>query len=75
MCTRTHTHTGTCRHTHTHTRTHARTHTHTQPNYLELPQPVRYEEIQREGIMVLKPDTFEGMRFEINKPINPYFFL
>ncbi|KAF5834850.1 40 kDa translocon at mitochondrial outer envelope membrane [Dunaliella salina] len=46
-----------------------------KPNYLELPQPVRYEEIQRENIMVLKPDTFEGMRFEINKPLNPYFFL
>jgi mitochondrial import receptor subunit TOM40 len=46
-----------------------------QADYLNLPQPVRYEEIQREGIMVLKPDSFEGMRFEVNKPLNPYFFL
>lgn len=46
-----------------------------RPNYLDLPQPVRYEDIQREGIISLKPDTFEGMRFEINKPINQHFFL
>lgn len=32
-------------------------------------------DIQREGIISLKPDTFEGMRFEINKPINQHFFL
>uniref|UniRef100_A0A7S0V429 Mitochondrial import receptor subunit TOM40 n=1 Tax=Polytomella parva TaxID=51329 RepID=A0A7S0V429_9CHLO len=44
-------------------------------NYLELPQPVRYEDIQRESIMALKPDLFEGMRFELNKPLNPNFFL
>ncbi|KAG2446248.1 hypothetical protein HXX76_000840 [Chlamydomonas incerta] len=46
-----------------------------RPNYLELPQPVRYEDIQREGIISLKPDTFEGLRFEINKPLNQHFFL
>ncbi|GFR41526.1 hypothetical protein Agub_g2222, partial [Astrephomene gubernaculifera] len=46
-----------------------------RPNYLDLPQPVRYEDIQREGIISLKPDTFEGLRFEINKPLNQQFFL
>lgn len=46
-----------------------------QPSYLELPAPVRYEDIQREVMMVLKPDLFEGMRFEINKPLNQNFFL
>nr|QKY15283.1 mitochondrial import receptor subunit TOM40-1 (TOM40-1) [Polytomella parva] len=44
-------------------------------NYLELPQPVRYEDIQRESSMALKPELFEGMRFELNKPLNPNFFL
>jgi hypothetical protein len=44
-------------------------------NYLELPAPVKYEDIQREGMMALKPDLFEGMRFELNKPLNPNFFL
>lgn len=38
-------------------------------------QPVKYEDVQREGIMSLKPDTFEGMRFELNKPLNQNFFL
>jgi hypothetical protein len=36
---------------------------------------VKYEDIQREGMMALKPDLFEGMRFELNKPLNPNFFL
>lgn len=44
-------------------------------DYLSLPAPVKYEEIQREALMALKPDLFEGMRFEINKPLNPNFFL
>ncbi|KAJ9527261.1 hypothetical protein QJQ45_025530 [Haematococcus lacustris] len=46
-----------------------------RPSYLELPAPVKYEDIQREVMMALKPDLFEGMRFEINKPLNPNFFL
>jgi mitochondrial import receptor subunit TOM40 len=46
-----------------------------KPSYLELPAPVKYEEIQRETLMALKPDVFEGMRFEINRPLNPNFFL
>ncbi len=46
-----------------------------KPDYLALPAPVKYEEIQREVLMALKPDVFEGMRFEINKPLNPNFFL
>lgn len=44
-------------------------------DYLNLPQPLRYEDIQRESIMALKPDLFEGMRFEITKPLNQNFFL
>jgi len=46
-----------------------------QPNYLDLPPPVKYEDIQREVLMALKPDLFEGMRFEITKPLNQNFFL
>ena len=45
------------------------------PNYMELPAPSRYEDIQREVLMALKPDLFEGMRFEITKPLNQNFFL
>lgn len=44
-------------------------------DYMNLPQPSRYEDIQRECIMALKPDLFEGMRFEITKPLNQNFFL
>ncbi|MEW5303334.1 MAG: hypothetical protein WDW38_001658 [Sanguina aurantia] len=44
-------------------------------NYMELPQAVKYEDLQREVLMALKPDLFEGMRFEITKPLNQNFFL
>lgn len=44
-------------------------------DYMDLPQPCKYEDIQREALMALKPDLFEGMRFEINKPLNQNFFL
>ncbi|KAI8464364.1 MAG: eukaryotic porin-domain-containing protein [Monoraphidium minutum] len=44
-------------------------------NYMQLPQPVKYEEIQREIMMSLRPDLFEGMRFEITRPLNQNFFL
>lgn len=44
-------------------------------DYMSLPQPVKYEDIQREVLMALKPDLFEGMRFELNKPLNQNFFL
>ncbi|AQK89288.1 Mitochondrial import receptor subunit TOM40-1 [Zea mays] len=44
-------------------------------DYLNLPCPVPYEEIQREAFMALKPDLFEGMRFDLTKMITPYFAL
>lgn len=44
-------------------------------NYMELPPAVKYEDLQREVLMALKPDLFEGMRFEITKPLNQNFFL
>ena len=39
-------------------------------DYMELPQPVRYEELQKECLMSLRPETFEGMRFDFTKPLN-----
>lgn len=42
-------------------------------DYLSLPPPVRYEELQREVMMTLKPDCFEGLRFEFSKPFNHNF--
>lgn len=44
-------------------------------NYMNLPSPVRYEDSQREAIMALKPDVFEGLRFELTRPLNQNFFL
>jgi mitochondrial import receptor subunit TOM40 len=42
-------------------------------DYNNLPQPVRYEELQREVMMSLKPDLFEGLKFDFNKPLNMNF--
>lgn len=44
-------------------------------DYLNLPCPIKYEEIQREAYMALKPELFEGLRFEFNKPLNQHFSL
>jgi len=44
-------------------------------DYMELPRPVKYEELQREMLMSLKPDVFEGGRFDYNKQLNQKFFL
>lgn len=44
-------------------------------DYRDLPQPVRYEELQREVMMSLKPDLFEGLRFDLTKPLNHNFAL
>lgn len=44
-------------------------------DYLGLPQPCRYEDSQREVMMALKPDCFEGLRFELTRPLNNNFFL
>eukprot|EP00803_Ostreobium_quekettii_P011569 evm.model.scf_130EXC.12 EVM.evm.TU.scf_130EXC.12 scf_130EXC:130493-135417(+) len=53
--------------------------TATQPmgtsKYLNLPDPVKYEELTKEVFTALRPETFEGMKFEIAKPLNPQFFL
>ncbi|ERM97270.1 hypothetical protein AMTRI_Chr01g102760 [Amborella trichopoda] len=42
-------------------------------DYLNLPCPVPYEDIQREIMFSLKPELFEGMRFDFNKPLSPKF--
>jgi mitochondrial import receptor subunit TOM40 len=42
---------------------------------LRMQAPPRYEDLQREVMMALKPDLFEGLRFEITKPLNQNFFL
>ncbi|EFJ15593.1 hypothetical protein SELMODRAFT_403082 [Selaginella moellendorffii] len=44
-------------------------------DYFNLPCPVKYEEIQREVSMALKPDLFEGLRFDFNRPLNEVFSL
>ncbi|KMZ58667.1 Mitochondrial import receptor subunit TOM40 [Zostera marina] len=44
-------------------------------DYLNLPCPVPFEEIQREALMSLKPDLFEGMRFDFTKGLNQNFAL
>ena len=44
-------------------------------NYNDLPCPVKYEEMQREVMMSLKTDLFEGARFDYNKQLNQKFFL
>ncbi|WZN66573.1 subunit TOM40 of mitochondrial import receptor [Chloropicon roscoffensis] len=46
-----------------------------ETDFLELPQPVRYEELQKECLMSLRPETFEGMRFDFTKPLNQSFSL
>eukprot|EP00246_Nothoceros_aenigmaticus_P003547 TRINITY_DN14724_c0_g1_i1.p1 TRINITY_DN14724_c0_g1~~TRINITY_DN14724_c0_g1_i1.p1 ORF type:complete len:377 (+),score=46.93 TRINITY_DN14724_c0_g1_i1:139-1131(+) len=44
-------------------------------DWLKLPTPVKYEEIQREALMTLKPELFEGLRFDFTKPLNQKFSL
>uniref|UniRef100_A0A0C9S9K2 TSA: Wollemia nobilis Ref_Wollemi_Transcript_56_1724 transcribed RNA sequence n=1 Tax=Wollemia nobilis TaxID=56998 RepID=A0A0C9S9K2_9CONI len=44
-------------------------------DWLSLPCPVPYEEVQREVLMSLKPELFEGMRFDFTKPLNQKFSL
>ncbi|GMH34710.1 hypothetical protein BSKO_02571 [Bryopsis sp. KO-2023] len=45
------------------------------PSLLKLPVPVKYEELQKEVFISLRPETFEGMRFEFVKPLNSQFML
>ncbi|XP_078159882.1 mitochondrial import receptor subunit TOM40-1-like [Carex rostrata] len=44
-------------------------------DYLNLPCPVPFEEIQREALMSLKPELFEGLRFDFTKGLNQKFSL
>ncbi|KAI3837843.1 hypothetical protein MKW98_026510 [Papaver atlanticum] len=44
-------------------------------DYMDLPCPIPYEEIHREALMSLKPDLFEGLRFDFIKGINQRFSL
>ncbi|RVW72302.1 Mitochondrial import receptor subunit TOM40-1 [Vitis vinifera] len=44
-------------------------------DYLDLPCPIPYEEIHREALMSLKPELFEGMRFDFTKGLNQKFSL
>ncbi|CAM0873041.1 unnamed protein product [Alopecurus aequalis] len=44
-------------------------------DYLKLPCPVAYEEIQREALMSLKPELFEGLRFDFTKMLSQRFAL
>ncbi|KAF8389583.1 hypothetical protein HHK36_024099 [Tetracentron sinense] len=44
-------------------------------DYLNLPCPIPYEEIHREALMSLKPELFEGMRFDFTKGLNQKFSL
>lgn len=44
-------------------------------DYMDLPTPVKYEELQRESMMSLKPECFEGCRFDFTKPMNQKFSL
>ncbi|XP_027922200.1 mitochondrial import receptor subunit TOM40-1 [Vigna unguiculata] len=47
----------------------------TAVDYLNLPCPIPFEELHREAFMSLKPDLFEGMRFDFTKMLNQKFTL
>ncbi|KAI5353533.1 hypothetical protein L3X38_006427 [Prunus dulcis] len=44
-------------------------------DYTNLPCPIPYEEINREALMSLRPECFEGMRFDFTKGLNQKFSL
>nr|KJB31897.1 hypothetical protein B456_005G213300 [Gossypium raimondii] len=44
-------------------------------DYMNLPCPIPYEELHREALMSLKPETFEGLRFDFTKGLNQKFSL
>ncbi|XP_010500600.1 PREDICTED: probable mitochondrial import receptor subunit TOM40-2 [Camelina sativa] len=44
-------------------------------DYSNLPCPLIYEELHREAYMSLKPELFEGFRFDYNKIVNQKFFV
>ncbi|KAL9378775.1 hypothetical protein Peur_030110 [Populus x canadensis] len=48
---------------------------HKNVDYMNLPCPIPYEELHREALMSLKPEYFEGMRFDFTKGLNQKFSL
>ncbi|XP_010557551.1 PREDICTED: mitochondrial import receptor subunit TOM40-1-like [Tarenaya hassleriana] len=44
-------------------------------DYTNLSCPIPYEEIHREALMSLKPELFEGLRFDFTKGLNSKFSL
>ncbi|KAK6925396.1 Eukaryotic porin/Tom40 [Dillenia turbinata] len=44
-------------------------------DYFNLPCPIPYEEMHREALISLKPEVFEGMRFDFTKGLNQKFAL
>lgn len=44
-------------------------------DWLNLPCPIAYDEIQREAFISLKPELFEGLRFDFTRPLSPKFSL
>ncbi|XP_058008326.1 mitochondrial import receptor subunit TOM40-1 isoform X2 [Hevea brasiliensis] len=44
-------------------------------DFMNLPCPIPYEELHREALMSLKPELFEGMRFDFTKGLNQKFSL
>ncbi|KAL5052463.1 hypothetical protein RYX36_033145 [Vicia faba] len=44
-------------------------------DYSNLPCPIPFEELHREAMMSLKPELFEGMRFDFTKMLNQKFSL
>ncbi|XWS68433.1 hypothetical protein CRYUN_Cryun04dG0089300 [Craigia yunnanensis] len=44
-------------------------------DYMNLPCPIPFEELHREALMSLKPETFEGLRFDFTKGLNQKFSL
>ncbi|XVF01732.1 hypothetical protein REPUB_Repub04eG0114100 [Reevesia pubescens] len=53
----------------------AHTKTPEKTDYMNLPCPIPFEEIHREALMSLKPETFEGLRFDFSKGLNQKFSL
>jgi mitochondrial import receptor subunit TOM40 len=41
-----------------------------ETGFLDLPQPVKYEELQKEAFLCLKPEMFEGARLDFVKPLS-----
>ncbi|XP_022763882.1 mitochondrial import receptor subunit TOM40-1-like isoform X1 [Durio zibethinus] len=44
-------------------------------DFMNLPCPIPFEELHREALMSLKPEAFEGLRFDFTKGLNQKFSL